>query len=111
MGAVTDPLAIVHLEESLRRVLVGLVAHNTFFQKFGWGGPTSNPSSVSAARTSSSHCDQGGYNTALIFLRGKVLLAQPQQGTVSSSTEHWGGARQVLSLRKKYRRVRLKMWN
>lgn len=50
-GGVTDLLAVVHLEESLRRVLVGLVAHNIFSKTLGGGGPTRNPFSVSAART------------------------------------------------------------
>lgn len=50
-GGVTDLLAVVHLEESLRRVLAGLVAHNIFSKTLGGGGPTRNPFSVSAART------------------------------------------------------------
>lgn len=73
MGGLTETFAIFQLKESLRRVLAGLVAHKIifFFPKVQLGGPTSNPSSVSAARTSSSRCDQDDYNAVLIFSQRK----------------------------------------
>lgn len=83
-----------------------------FFQNFGWGGAHQESLFCQCSKdTWSSRCHQVGYSAVLIFLRGRALLAQPWQGTVSSPTECRGGARQMLSLRKKYRRVRLKMWD
>lgn len=48
-----------------------------YMERKSYGGVTADGHqqsfSVSAARTSSSHCDQDGHSAALVFLSGKVL--------------------------------------